>query len=109
MLFPIGVVAERTGLSVKTIRFYSDHLTHEEILGRSQFCRVDRRAYEFERVWTVEQAIGYLYSTSLPLRRALGEQRPAFEHAVREELLTLDPSGRFVEPVTLEVLTATRP
>ncbi len=24
MLFPIGVVAERTGLAVKTIRFYSD-------------------------------------------------------------------------------------
>lgn len=85
------------------------HLTHEEILGRSQFCRVDRRVYEFERVWMVEQAIGYLYSTSLPLRRTLGEQRTAFEHTVREELLTLDPSGRFAEPVALEVLTATRP
>ncbi|MEV0107701.1 class I SAM-dependent methyltransferase [Nocardia sp. NPDC050799] len=85
------------------------HLTHEEVLGRSQFRRVDRRTYEFERVWTVEQAIGYLYSTSLPLRRVLGEERTAFEHTVRAELLTIDSSGRFAEPVTLEVLTATRP
>jgi SAM-dependent methyltransferase len=84
-------------------------LTHEEILGRSPFGRVDRQTYEFERVWTVEQAIGYLYSTSLPLRRVLGDQRTAFEHTVREELFTIDPSGRFTEPVTLEVFTATRP
>jgi SAM-dependent methyltransferase len=85
------------------------HLTHADTLSRSQFRRVDRRTYEFERVWTLEQAIGYLYSTSLPLRRALGERRTAFERTVREELLAIDSSGQFAEPVTLEVLTATRP
>jgi hypothetical protein len=53
----------------------AEHLTHEEILSRSQFRKVDRRTYEYERAWTVEQAIGYLHSTSLPLRRALGDQR----------------------------------
>lgn len=87
----------------------AEHLPHEEILSRSQFRSVDRRIYRFERMWTVEQAIGYLYSTSLPLRRALGERRAAFEHAVGAELLAIDPSGRFTEPVALEVFTATRP
>jgi hypothetical protein len=86
----------------------AEHLTHEEILSRSQFRKADRRTYEYERAWTVEQAIGYLYSTSLPLRRALGDQRAAFEHAVREALLAIDPSGRYTEPVTLEVFMATR-
>ena len=29
--------------------------------------------------WTLEQAIGYLYSSSLPLRQLLGDQRTDFE------------------------------
>ncbi len=81
--------------------------SHEEILARSPFRYVHRKVYEFTRVWTIEQAIGYLYSTSLPLRRLLGERRAAFEHEVTDALLAIDPSGQFAEPVALEVLTAT--
>ncbi|ULN32754.1 hypothetical protein [Mycolicibacterium smegmatis] len=82
--------------------------THKTVLVKSAFRQMVRRVYEFERAWTVEQAIGYLYSTSLPLRRLLGDRRTAFEDEVTETLLTIDPSGRFIEPVTLEVLIATR-
>lgn len=82
--------------------------THEQILARSPFRRVDRTVYEFTRAWTIEQSIGYLYSTSLPLRRLLGDSRAAFEQEVTDTLLAIDPSGQFTEPVTLEVLTATR-
>jgi SAM-dependent methyltransferase len=81
---------------------------HEAILARSPFRDVHRATYEFDRPWTSEQAIGYLYSTSLPLRRLLGEHRTAFEQAITDTLLAIDPSGLFIEPVTLEVLTATR-
>ena len=49
----------------------ADHQPHEQILARSAFRHVDRRVYEFERPWAVDQVIGYLYSTSLPLRRLL--------------------------------------
>jgi ubiquinone/menaquinone biosynthesis C-methylase UbiE len=81
---------------------------HEAVLARSPFRHVHRLIYEFARPWTVEQSIGYLYSTSLPLRRLLADRRTAFEQAVTDALLAIDPNGRFTEPVTLEVLTATR-
>jgi SAM-dependent methyltransferase len=81
---------------------------HEAILARSPFRDLRRATYEFDRPWTIEQAIGYLYSTSLPLHRLLGEHRTAFEQAITDTLLAIDPNGLFTEPVTLEVLTATR-
>ena len=80
---------------------------HAEILARSPFGDVQQRVYEFTRTWTIDQIIGYLYSTSLPLRRLLGDRRAAFEEEVTDALLAIDPSGRFSEPVALEVLTAT--
>ena len=83
------------------------HEPHEEILARSAFRHVQQRAYQFTRTWTIEQAIGYLYSTSMPLHRLLGSRRAAFEQEVTDTLLAIDPAGRFTEPVTLEVLTAT--
>ena len=82
--------------------------THEQILANSAFRQVNRQVYEFNRPWTIEQAIGYFYSTSLPLRRLLGDRQAAFEDTVTEALLAIEPSGQFTEPVALEVLTATR-
>lgn len=79
-----------------------------EMLARSAFRTVHRRVYEFERSWTIRQIIGYLYSTSLPLRRLLGDRRSDFEQAITTDLLDIDSSGRFVEPVALEALFATR-
>jgi len=81
---------------------------HEAILARSPFRDLHRTTYEFDRPWTIEQAIGYLYSTSLPLHRLLGEHKTAFEQTITDTLLAIDPNGLFTEPVTLEVLTATR-
>ncbi|MFF2554831.1 class I SAM-dependent methyltransferase [Nocardia sp. NPDC058058] len=84
------------------------HVRHEQILANSPFSQVHRQVFEFARPWTIEQAIGYLYSTSLPLRRLLGDKRTAFEDAVTAALRDLDPTGHFIEPVSLEVLFATR-
>ncbi len=85
-----------------------DQRPHQEIVTRSSFSQVRRLMYEFDRLWTLEQVIGYLYSTSVPLRRLLGDQQSAFEQAITNALLTIDPAGQFAEPVTLEVLAATR-
>jgi SAM-dependent methyltransferase len=86
----------------------SDHEPHQEIPARSAFGHVQHQTYQFTRTWTIEQAIGYLYSTSMPLHRLLGDRRTAFEQEVSDTLLAIDPAGRFAEPVTLQVLTATK-
>ncbi len=84
------------------------HPTHEQVLAESTFRWVRRQVYEFLRPWTIGDAIGYLYSTSLPLRRLLGDRQAAFEGAVTDALLAIDTTGQFTEPVALEVLIATR-
>jgi ubiquinone/menaquinone biosynthesis C-methylase UbiE len=82
--------------------------THEAVLANSPFRQVSRQVYEFLRPWTIERAIGYLYSTSLPLRRLLGGRQSAFEEAITTTLLDINPSGHFTESVTLEVLIAAK-
>lgn len=82
--------------------------THERVLANSAFQQVNRRVYEFSRHWTIKQAIGYLYSTSVPLRRLLADRQTEFENTVTDSLLAIEPSGQFTEAVALEVLTATR-
>lgn len=82
--------------------------THEQVLANSPFRQVNRQVYEFLRPWTIDQAIGYLYSTSLPLRRLLGDRQDAFEDTVTSTLFAIEPSGHLTEPVALEVLIATR-
>jgi ubiquinone/menaquinone biosynthesis C-methylase UbiE len=82
--------------------------THEQVLANSAFRQVNRQVYRFRRSWTIEQVIGYFYSTSLPLRRLLGDRQSAFEETVTNTLLTIEPSGHFTEPVALEVLIATK-
>lgn len=81
---------------------------HEQVLASSPFRHVEREVHQYERAWTIKQAIGYLYSTSLPLRQLLGARRTAFEETLTTALLSIDPTGQFTEPVALEVLTATR-
>jgi SAM-dependent methyltransferase len=81
---------------------------HEAIPARSPFRDLHHATYEFDRPWTIAHVIGYLYSTSVPLHRLLGERRTAFEQAITDTLLAIDPNGVFIEPVRLEVLTATR-
>lgn len=82
--------------------------SHEQVLANSAFGQVNRQVYHYMRRWNIEEVIGYLYSTSLPLRRLLGDRRPAFEDTIRSTLLAIEPSGQLTEPVALEVLTATR-
>ncbi|MFI7642320.1 class I SAM-dependent methyltransferase [Nonomuraea sp. NPDC049400] len=99
-LGPIPKIAPKNVIDTHT------HEPHEMLLARSAFRKLDRVVHKFERTWTPEQIIGYLYSTSLPLRRLLGDQQTAFEQAVTDTLHSLDQEGRFVEPVSLEVLIA---
>jgi ubiquinone/menaquinone biosynthesis C-methylase UbiE len=46
-------------------------------------------------VWSVETLTGYLYSTSVLSRLAIGERAPEFEADVRDQLMAREPSGVF--------------
>ncbi len=63
-------------------------------MANSPFRQVNRQVYEFLRPWTIEHAIGYLYSTSLFIRRLLGDRQTAFEESVTDSL-AIDPTGHF--------------
>jgi hypothetical protein len=69
-----------------------------------------RRAivYEFERQWTIEQVIGYVHSTSIPVRRLLGDRRAIFEKELTEALARHASDHRLMEPVCLAAVFAFR-
>ncbi|HEX4841019.1 MAG TPA: class I SAM-dependent methyltransferase, partial [bacterium] len=56
--------------------------------------------------WSIDQIIGYLYSTSFASRRLFGARVATFEDELRQTLLNLDATGAFTEERTLEVLVA---
>jgi SAM-dependent methyltransferase len=68
-------------------------------------------SYEFPHVhdWTVATLLGFMSSTSVLSRAALGEQRAAFEADVREQLLAVESSGVFRDEVRFGYDLARRP
>jgi ubiquinone/menaquinone biosynthesis C-methylase UbiE len=82
---------------------------HEVILGRSAFTEMAKAHIEASRTWTVDEIIGYLYSTSSTSAPVLGDKKEASEADLRERLLAAEPSGRFAETVTVEILMSRKP
>jgi hypothetical protein len=59
---------------------------YEDALAASAFSRVDELWAMVERTWTVEELIGFAYSTSFASVRRVGERRDEFEAALRARL-----------------------
>jgi ubiquinone/menaquinone biosynthesis C-methylase UbiE len=76
----------------------------ETYLKESRFCNLEIAVIKTERSWTVEEIIGYMYSTSLASIPVLGDKKEAFEVDLRRELREIEPSGQFVEPVTVKIM-----
>jgi SAM-dependent methyltransferase len=49
----------------------------------------------FERVWTCDAIVGYLFSTSIASRRVLGEAASDFADELRGALLACEPNDQF--------------
>ena len=83
---------------------YYDHPKerHGVVIARSPFKSVETYRLRYEQTWTIEQIIGYCYSTSYCSIKILGDNKQAFEEDLRKTLTDFDPSGVFVEPVELE-------
>ncbi len=59
---------------------------YEQALADSPFSEVDELWAMVERTWTVDQLIGFAYSTSFASPLRVGERRDEFESAMRQRL-----------------------
>jgi hypothetical protein len=60
----------------------------------------------FEKSWTVDSYIGYLYTTAFSLKIFYGDRTDAFEADIKEALLAVEPSGYFTEELKATILVA---
>jgi len=81
----------------------------QESLQDSPFSDIEEHSIPVERSWTLDEIIGYLYSTSFASKAVLGDQAKTFEKRIRERLIEYAPNGRFVEHNRFEVILAKRP
>jgi hypothetical protein len=83
---------------------YYDHPDdrHEVVIARSPFRSVGTYRLRYEQPWTIDEVIGYCYSTSYCSVQVLGANKQRFEDDLRAALIDLEPTGTFVEPVELE-------
>ena len=89
--------------------FVQPHEPFEVYLARSAFRETEFVEYEWRRDVTVDEIVGYLYSTSYCSLGLLGDQRNNFERELRQALLALDPQGLFTEEVSFNARLAWRP
>jgi len=91
------LVGERPAMKQPFVR-YADSL------AASPFSDVEELSVKVERTWTVEQLIGYAYSTSFASLQRVGERREEFERALRERLKPF-----YRERVRVDALLGRRP
>jgi hypothetical protein len=75
----------------------------EAYLKESEFGNYEEAKYSIERSWSLDEIIGYMYSTSLASPSVLGDKKDAFEVDLRERLLKIEPTGHFKELVDIMV------
>jgi SAM-dependent methyltransferase len=88
--FPSGWAVARVGAEVGAG-------SRERVLRGAGFVDVIERSFQTPRDWTFDEIIGYLESTSVCSRRALGDDFETFKAELRNALLEQTPSLMFHE------------
>lgn len=70
---------------------------HEDYIAETPFTFVDERDFVSVHTRTIEEIIGYLFSTSFSKAELFGERVGEFQAELTEELLRLNPEGAFQE------------
>ncbi len=81
-------------------------VSYEDIISSSGFKLEMHSIAAYEQEWNVESIIGNLYSTSFGAKRFLGDKADLFENHLKEELLKIDNSGVFKEPLHISIKLA---
>jgi ubiquinone/menaquinone biosynthesis C-methylase UbiE len=76
----------------------------EAYLKESEFSNYEEVSYKITRSWTPDEIVGYMYSTSMASLPVLGNKKASFEADLREQLLKIESTGHFQEPVTIKVM-----
>jgi SAM-dependent methyltransferase len=100
--FPRGWGAARDGAVVEI-----DAVEH--LLREAGFVEVATRQFSQPHAWSLDQIVGYLESTSVCSRRALGGDFEAFEAELRAALADRTPSLRFHEQLRAGCTLARKP
>jgi SAM-dependent methyltransferase len=90
------LLGERPAMKQPDVRY-------EQSLAASRFSDVTRLSVEIERTWTIDQLIGFAYSTSFASLQRVGDRREEFERALRARLKPF-----YRERVTAEALLGRR-
>ena len=73
----------------------ADEPSHREVLERSGFAYAGRYEFASTQTWTSESLVGFLHSTSILSRHALGAATDAFEADVARRLTRFTTDGSF--------------
>lgn len=74
--------------------------THREVLEQAGFTYEGSFAFERDDIWTIESLIGFMYSTSILSRPALGSEVAAFEADLTRRLAQFSSDGTFKHEAT---------
>jgi len=85
---------------------YSEGERHEQALRRTSFERIEITDIPVREWWSIDEIVGYLYSTSYASQAILGELCEAFEQDLREQLLSLRHEGQFEKVAEYAVILA---
>ena len=76
----------------------------ETVLEESQFHNMESVVIKTKRKWTIDEIVGYLYSTSYSSIPVLGDKKESFEADIRRRLAEIESSGIFEEEATTKML-----
>jgi SAM-dependent methyltransferase len=82
---------------------------HERVLSRAGLSYEGGYDFSERHVWTIESLLGFLHSSSLLSRHALGDLAPSFEDDLSERMLRCRPHGTFEQAVRFSYQLARKP
>ncbi|MFI7690491.1 class I SAM-dependent methyltransferase [Nonomuraea sp. NPDC049655] len=104
-------VCEEFGLDIHTAAgsFHATGEHHSGVLAASPFGSLESRVFSRRLTWDVDGLVGLQLSYSYSSPARLGDRLPAFVETLRRALLAGNPTGRWEQRLTTEVLVARRP
>jgi trans-aconitate methyltransferase len=77
---------------------------HDVVLARSRFNMLAPWHYSYEREQTIDEAVGFVFSTSRATKQLLGDRAAEFEAELRKQFQLAAPAGKFRLGVDVTVL-----